>query len=176
MVEAQGSKGGTSATLSRLDQLRALANDVRIRMVALLRERAWTMAELGDELGLRKGSVSFHLHVLEKSGLAAMTDTRAVRGGRQQRWVATAAQFDIALGADDSIGRPALVRVLADQIGRGTDPRLLVSHVRLDSDGRARAVAILEGALAQIKELRTDAGTVTTIAALSFGTEQSQSS
>lgn len=158
-----------TTVLSHTGQLRALANDVRIRMIGLLRERTWTMAELGRELGLRKGSVNYHLRVLEKAGIAMCAESQTVRGGTQQRWTLTADDIEVQLGAADASGRPAVVRVLADQMERGADPRLFVSHVRLDTDGRARAVEILQDALAQVQELRANAGTLTTLATLSFG-------
>lgn len=159
-----------AAVVSRPSQLRALANDVRIQMVGLLRERAWTMAELGAELGLRKGSVSYHLRVLEKAGIAAQVEGQTVRGGAQQRWALSAPEIDVRLGSEDASGRAAVVRVLSEQMTRAAHPRLFVSHVRLDDQGRARAVEILESALADIEGLRADDGVLTTLAGLSFDT------
>ena len=65
--------------VSETEQLRALADDVRLRIVALLRERAATTTELAEQVGLAKGTVSHHLKVLETAGLVKVVRTRRVR-------------------------------------------------------------------------------------------------
>jgi DNA-binding transcriptional ArsR family regulator len=60
-------------------QLRALADDVRGRIVALLRERAASASDLGDLLAMPKGTVGHHLKVLERAGLVHVVRTRRVR-------------------------------------------------------------------------------------------------
>lgn len=139
-------------------------------MAGLLRERAWTMAELAAELGLRKGSISYHLRVLEKAGIAVQVEGQTVRGGAQQRWALSAPEIHVRLGSEDAAGRAAVVRVLAEQMTHSARSRLFVSHVRLDDPGRARAVEILQNALAEIEDLRTDDGVPTTLASVSFDT------
>ena len=61
------------------EQLRALADDVRLRIVAILRERAATTTELAEHVGLAKGTVAHHLKVLEGAGLVKVVRTRRVR-------------------------------------------------------------------------------------------------
>jgi DNA-binding transcriptional ArsR family regulator len=65
--------------VSETEQLRALADDVRLRIVALLRERAASTTELAEQVGLAKGTVSHHLKVLETAGLVKVVRTRRVR-------------------------------------------------------------------------------------------------
>ena len=65
--------------VSETEQLRALADDVRLRIVALLRERAATTTELAELVGLAKGTVAHHLKVLEAAGLVKVVRTRRVR-------------------------------------------------------------------------------------------------
>lgn len=65
--------------VSETEQLRALADDVRHRIVALLRERAMTTTELAESVGLAKGTVAHHLKVLESAGLVRVVRTRRVR-------------------------------------------------------------------------------------------------
>jgi DNA-binding transcriptional ArsR family regulator len=60
-------------------QLRALADDLRGRIVSLLRERAWSTQQLARELELPKGTVGHHLKVLERAGLIRVVHTRKVR-------------------------------------------------------------------------------------------------
>jgi DNA-binding transcriptional ArsR family regulator len=65
--------------VAETEQLRALADDVRLRIVALLRERAETTTELAEQVGLAKGTVAHHLKVLEAAGLVKVVRTRRVR-------------------------------------------------------------------------------------------------
>ena len=65
--------------VSDTEQLRALSDDVRLQIVALLRERALSTTELATEVGLAKGTVSHHLKVLESAGLIRVVRTRRVR-------------------------------------------------------------------------------------------------
>ena len=60
-------------------QLRALGDEVRGRIVGLLRERAASASELGDLLEMPKGTVGHHLKVLERAGLVHVVRTRRVR-------------------------------------------------------------------------------------------------
>ena len=60
-------------------QLRALSDDVRGRIIALLRERAASASELGGLLEMPKGTVGHHLKVLERAGLVHVVRTRRVR-------------------------------------------------------------------------------------------------
>ena len=57
--------------VSDREQLRALSDELRARIVALLRERAWSTQELSRELDVPKGTVGHHLKVLERAGLIA---------------------------------------------------------------------------------------------------------
>lgn len=60
-------------------QLRALSDEVRGRIVALLRERATSASELAGLLEMPKGTVGHHLKVLERAGLVHVVRTRRVR-------------------------------------------------------------------------------------------------
>ena len=65
--------------VSEREQLRALADDLRARIISLLRERAWSNQELSRELGVPKGTVGHHMKVLESAGLIHVVRTRQVR-------------------------------------------------------------------------------------------------
>jgi DNA-binding transcriptional ArsR family regulator len=60
-------------------QLRALGDEVRGRIVTLLRERAASASELAGLLQMPKGTVGHHLKVLERAGLVHVVRTRRVR-------------------------------------------------------------------------------------------------
>ena len=65
--------------VAETEQLRALADDVRLEIVALLRERAATTTELAGKIGLAKGTIAHHLKVLEAAALVKVVRTRQVR-------------------------------------------------------------------------------------------------
>jgi DNA-binding transcriptional ArsR family regulator len=65
--------------VAETEQLRALADDARHRIITLLRERAATTTELAEAVGLAKGTVAHHLKVLEAAGLVKVVRTRRVR-------------------------------------------------------------------------------------------------
>jgi DNA-binding transcriptional ArsR family regulator len=61
------------------EQLRAVADDVRAKIVALLRHNARSTQELAEVLEMPKGTVGHHLKVLEGAGLIRVVRTRKVR-------------------------------------------------------------------------------------------------
>ena len=65
--------------VTETEQLRALGDDQRHRIVVLLRERAMSTTELAEALGLAKGTVAHHLKVLEAARLVQVVRTRRVR-------------------------------------------------------------------------------------------------
>jgi predicted ArsR family transcriptional regulator len=75
------------------EQLRALADDVRSAIIALLRERAYSTQELAAELGIPKGTAGHHLKVLEHAGLIHVVRTRQVRAMTEKFYGRTARLF-----------------------------------------------------------------------------------
>jgi DNA-binding transcriptional ArsR family regulator len=59
--------------------LGALADDLRVRILAITRERPASITELASALGRPKGTVGYHLKVLERAGLVRVVRTRRVR-------------------------------------------------------------------------------------------------
>ena len=75
------------------EQLRALGDDLRAKLVVLLRERAASTSELAEKLGLPKGTVGHHVKVLEKAGLIRVVRTRKVRALTERYYGRTARLF-----------------------------------------------------------------------------------
>ncbi len=82
-------------------QLRALANDVRARIVSLLRERAASTTELAAALEMPKGTVGHHLKVLESAELIRVVRTRKVRAVTEKYYGRVARLF--VLKGDESM-------------------------------------------------------------------------
>jgi DNA-binding transcriptional ArsR family regulator len=79
--------------VSEPHQLRALADDVRTAIVAILRNRARSTQQLSEELGIPKGTVGHHLKVLERAGLIHVVRTRQVRAVTEKFYGRTARLF-----------------------------------------------------------------------------------
>jgi DNA-binding transcriptional ArsR family regulator len=85
------------------EQLRALGDDLRARIVVLLRERAHSTTELAHALALPKGTVAHHVKVLEKAGLIKVVRTRKVRAVTERYYGRTARLF-LFKSSDDADG------------------------------------------------------------------------
>ena len=87
--------------VAETEQLRALAGDVRLEIVKLLRERAQSTTELAAQVGLAKGTVSHHLKVLESAGLIRVVRTRKVRAVTESIY-GRVARLYLLKGADEA--------------------------------------------------------------------------
>jgi DNA-binding transcriptional ArsR family regulator len=79
--------------VSAPEQLKALADDLRGRVVVLLRERARSVTDLAERLDLPKGTVAHHVKVLEKAGLIRVVRTRKVRAVTERYYGRSARLF-----------------------------------------------------------------------------------
>jgi DNA-binding transcriptional ArsR family regulator len=75
------------------EQLKALGDDLRTRIIALIRDRARSIQELSGELELPKGTVGHHVKVLEAAGLIHVVRTRQVRAVTEKFYGRTARLF-----------------------------------------------------------------------------------
>ena len=87
--------------VSEIEQLRALSEDVRLQIVALLRERALSTTELAEAIGLAKGTVAYHLKLLEGAGLIRVVRTRRVRAVTES-FYGRVARLYLLKGADEA--------------------------------------------------------------------------
>lgn len=77
----------------RPDQLKALGDELRARIVVMLRERAQSVSELAEKLTMAKGTVGHHVKVLESAGLVQVVRTRRVRAVTEKYYGRTARLF-----------------------------------------------------------------------------------
>lgn len=105
------------------ERLRALADDLRVKIVTLLRERAQSTTELAELLGLPKGTVGHHVKVLERAGLIRVVRTRQVRAVTEKYYGRVARLF-VLRSADAGTGETAVaaaIRQAADEVARSED-------------------------------------------------------
>jgi DNA-binding transcriptional ArsR family regulator len=98
--------------VERADQLRALTGDARLQIVAILREGAASASELAGTIGLAKGTVAYHLKVLERAGLVHVVRTRRVRALTESIYGRTARLFLLKGAEDDESAGRVRVRLL----------------------------------------------------------------
>ncbi len=109
--------------VSETEQLRALTDERRTRIVTLMRERALSTTELAEQMSLPKGTVGYHVKVLEKAGLIHVVRTRKVRAltekvyGRVARLFVIKSSEPVPEGLGDHAFAAALLRQAAEEIG-----------------------------------------------------------
>ena len=123
------------------EQLRALAGDLRARIIMLLRERAASTTELAEALGMAKGTVGHHLKVLERAGLIRVVATRKVRAVTERYYGRVARLYVLKTdeAAADTVGEGALAAVFLRQAAEEILPTEIeaqritagLSHARL---------------------------------------------
>ena len=123
--------------VSEVEQLRALAGDARLQIVALLRQQAASTTELAAAIGLAKGTVAHHLKVLEKAGLVRVVRTRRVRALTESIYGRVARLF-ILMGAEE-YGGGVRMRARLDPADAERFARR-VERLRRDFESRASDV------------------------------------
>jgi DNA-binding transcriptional ArsR family regulator len=77
--------------LESVEQLRAIADDLRQRILQALVERPMTVTQLGERLGLAPSKVHYHVRELERVGLVRLVETRE-KGGILEKYYRTVAR------------------------------------------------------------------------------------
>jgi DNA-binding transcriptional ArsR family regulator len=106
-----------------LDDLRALAHPLRLRILSLLTGAAMSASEVARELGETQANVSYHLRRLHAAGLVDVAEEVRIRGGRAKRY-----RHDPGSGPRLTEREPAeeqlLVTALADEPRRRSEHRV----------------------------------------------------
>ncbi len=94
-----------------LDTLKVLTEPLRMRILALLRDRPRTVKEVAQALDIPPTRLYYHFNLLERHGLIRVVGTRLVSGILEKRYQVTAYAFDVdsrllALSPDEETGWP----------------------------------------------------------------------
>lgn len=145
-------------TIARPDQLQALGDATRWRILGRLLESPASVQELARALRAAKGTIGHHVRVLESAGLVRVVETRRVRGVVEKRYARVARQFRLREGdrpsaadADARFSHLPLRQALAEASPEGADAdpsTSVVVRARMPAD-RARRFARLLKALAE---------------------------
>src|SRR5579872_121148 len=77
--------------LETIEQLRAIADALRIRIIELLSRQPMTVTQLGERLGIAPAKVHYHVRELERVGLLRLVETRE-KGGVLEKYFRTVAR------------------------------------------------------------------------------------
>ncbi len=81
--------------LQNLEQLRAVADMLRMRIVDTLRERPMTVTQLGEMLDTAPAKIHYHVRELEKVGLLRLVETREKGGILEKYYQPIARDFNV---------------------------------------------------------------------------------
>lgn len=71
--------------IENIEQLRAVADVLRLRIIDILREQPMTVTQLGEKLGMAPAKVHYHVRELERVGLLKLVETRE-KGGILEKY------------------------------------------------------------------------------------------
>jgi DNA-binding transcriptional ArsR family regulator len=131
--------------LSDPEQFKALGHPLRHRLLVALRQRPATFAQLAAALGATKGTINYHIKILEQADLVRVAHVRRVRGGTEQYFEPTSERLRIA--PDAPVGGDFLVRAaLAEMLppDETTPDTTILRHLRLTPDQARTLAASLE--------------------------------
>jgi DNA-binding transcriptional ArsR family regulator len=100
------------------EHFKALGHPVRHRIVNLLRQRPATLRQLTSALAIPKGTVAYHVSVLQDAGMVQVAQTRQVRGGTEQYLGLVSGGFTFEKGQNaEFLYQAALAEMLPPQQG-----------------------------------------------------------
>ncbi|HET9232819.1 MAG TPA: helix-turn-helix domain-containing protein [Candidatus Eisenbacteria bacterium] len=149
----KGPKQASSLTLSDLDQVKVLADPLRLRILEELCAAERTTKQVAERIGEKPTKLYHHMEALERVGLIRLARTRQNRGTMEKYYMAVARQFRAELRtADDSqAGGDAVQAMISTMFGRTAEELL-----SLISQGQGREGIEEKGVLSYL-EIRTDA-------------------
>ncbi len=118
-------------------QLKALGDEMRRSILDLLHDRAATTSHLAEALGRPKGTVGYHLKVLEGAGLIRVVRTRPVRAMTEKYYGRVARTIVVKAQGDGEAAFPMLAEAIAEARVLGPDdplPMFTLRKVRISED------------------------------------------
>lgn len=107
--------------IENIEQLRAVADLLRLRIIDLLQKQPMTVTQLGEMMGEAPAKIHYHVRELEKVGLLKLVETRE-KGGILEKYyqpIARELSVDKALLFAPSDESQAMLRALLGQITEG---------------------------------------------------------
>jgi DNA-binding transcriptional ArsR family regulator len=158
--------------VSEPERLRALGDDVRSRIVTLLRDHAYSTTELAEALGIPKGTAGHHVKVLERAGLIRVVRTRQVRAMTEKYYGRVARLFLLQAEHGDEGAFAAAIRQAADEVAQTDDVHGFAAlHLRLSPADLRRLEARLKKLVIDYRARETPDGQPVGLAVVLYGRE-----
>lgn len=84
-----------SYEIENIEQLRAIADMLRVRIIDLLLKQPMTVTQIGDELDEAPAKIHYHVRELEKAGLVRLAETREKGGILEKYYQPIAREFTV---------------------------------------------------------------------------------
>lgn len=84
-----------SYEIENIEQLRAIADMLRVRIIDLLQKQPMTVTQIGGELGEAPAKIHYHVRELEKVGLLRLVETREKGGILEKYYQPIAREFSV---------------------------------------------------------------------------------
>jgi DNA-binding transcriptional ArsR family regulator len=82
--------------INTLEQLRAVADTLRVHIIDLLVDRPMTVTQLGEALGIAPAKIHYHVRELEKVGLLQLVEKREKGGVLEKYYQPIARDFSVS--------------------------------------------------------------------------------
>lgn len=115
--------------IDRIDELRAIANPLRISMLDLLIPEPRTVKEIGKALGINSTKLYYHIGEMERAGLVRLVHTELQSGILAKFYRATARYYYIS---------PSLLQTSGSRDAAGSE--FLATHIETGARDLRRAV------------------------------------
>src|SRR5579883_1900563 len=139
--------------IETVEQLRAIADLLRLRIIEALDKRAMTVTQVGEELGVAPAKIHYHVRELERVGLLKLVETREKGGILEKYYQPVAHEIGVskALFSAYRDESDAMLRTLLNQLVDGY--RQAFRHAAASSSPeRSTAMSLLFSQLYMTRE------------------------
>jgi DNA-binding transcriptional ArsR family regulator len=116
--------GTVAQQIRRLDQIKAIADPLRLRILEALGDAPRTPMQVAELLDRKPTSLYHHLHVLEAAGLIRQTETRKKRGTVERHYQAVSTEVRVdprAFASRKARGPSAILATVARSVEQDID-------------------------------------------------------
>jgi DNA-binding transcriptional ArsR family regulator len=123
-----------SYSLQSVEQLRAVADPLRIRIYEALAQRAMTATQVGEELHIAAPKAHYHVRELERIGLVRLVETRE-RGGILEKYYRAVARNLIAPSQLLQSSEPGEIAAAITEMFSNLSQSFLTALARISAEG-----------------------------------------
>lgn len=107
--------------ITNLEQLRAISDLLRVRILDNLKEKPLTVTQLAEVLGMAPAKVHYHVRELEKVQLLKLVETREKGGILEKYYQAIARIINVSKGLFSSVPQDEAIEGLSELLNQARD-------------------------------------------------------